>query len=208
MMSGVEISAIQQSIATNKKKQADDLLLRDKEIGRLNLTIATLQSTITKQTDQNTQLKESLIKVMSELELHGTLLETEKEARSRAVVAREQAEGALEMTRQERESFRQRLVDAEALLSSATSQRTQIVELENAVMHAKEQTRLSHDNKGALDAQIQAIHRDNENYQRKIVALETRNEGLIKEKAVLGEEVASLREQVGTKNKHTHPLDT
>ena len=201
-MSDVEITALQRSIAIHKQKQAEDISQRDKEIGRLNLSIATLQSTIAKQTDQNTQLKESIVKVMSELELRGTMLETEKETRCRAVVAREQAEGALEMTRQERESFRKRLVDAEALLSSASSHRAQIAELEQSLMHAKEQTRLIHDSKLALDAQIQVMNRDNDSHKMKIVALETRTEAMTKEKSLLCEEMATLREQV------THSIDT
>ena len=167
-----------------------------KDDGRLNLTIATLQATIAKQTDQNTQLKESLVKVMHELELRGAMLVTEKEARSRAVVAREQAEGALEMTRQECESFRKRLLDAEALLSSTSSQRAQLGELEQSLIHAKEQTRLIHDSKLALDSQVQVINRDNESNKMKIVALEARIDAMTKEKTLLGEEVATLQEQV------------
>ena len=203
MLSDSEITHLNRSIALHKQKQSEEIEIREKEIHRLRLENATLQSQLSQHYDQHAQVKERLVKTMTELEMRGAMIDAEKDRANRAIVAKEQAEGALEMTRQERESFRKRLAEAETLVASASSQRAQLADLEQSLMHGREQVRLMHDSKSALDSQLLITNRDLESQKWKVGSLEARVESLIKEKSTVTEECSELRQALA-KQRSSH----
>ena len=194
MMSDGELAFLQQSIASHKQKQVEEIAARDKEIHRLRLDVSTLQANLVNHQESYAQLKERLVKAMTEVEMNKSLVDAEKDRASRAVVARDQAESAVEIIRQERDSLRKRLADAETLVAAASQQRATLAELETALMHAREQVRMVNDSRGALEAQLAATVREMESCKQRAGGLEARVEALARERLASSEEAAEARQ--------------
>jgi hypothetical protein len=154
MMSDTDLVTLQRTIASNKAKQVEEIASRDRKIADLSLQLANVTAAAAKQQDQYAHIKESLAKMMHEMDLRTAAVEAERERAAKAVLRCDVAESEAALHRQERDAARQLLATAESLASASSHQRQQLAELENALVHARDQNRLLHEGKAAVDAQV------------------------------------------------------
>jgi hypothetical protein len=196
MLSDIEISHLQRSIMFNRKKQAEEITVRDNEISNLRLEVHSLKNVISKHQDSYSVVKEKLIKALTEFDLRGVLYDSEITKNVKLTQSLNHAEGAVEMMRQEKDFVRKQLGEAENLLAQSSHQRIRTQEMEAALQHCREQIRLLTDNKSIQESQLLASGRDLEGSRYKHDSLMLRVDVVMKEKEKLLEDVADIKQQL------------
>eukprot|EP00596_Hydrurales_sp_CCMP1899_P000321 CAMPEP_0119053596 /NCGR_PEP_ID=MMETSP1177-20130426/74528_1 /TAXON_ID=2985 /ORGANISM="Ochromonas sp, Strain CCMP1899" /LENGTH=930 /DNA_ID=CAMNT_0007033587 /DNA_START=184 /DNA_END=2973 /DNA_ORIENTATION=- len=180
----------------NRKKQSEEITVRDNEISNLRQEAHSLKNVISKHQDSYSVVKEKLIKSMTEFELRGALNDAEITKNVKLTQSLNQAEGAVEMMRQEKDFVRKQLGESENLLAQFSHQRLQTQEMDNALQHCREQIRLLSDNKNIQDSQLLVSCRDLEGSRYKHDSLMLRMDVVMKDKEKLIEDTVDLKQQL------------
>jgi hypothetical protein len=196
MLSDSEILHLQRSIAFHRSKQAEVIASRDAVISNLQFDVKNMNSVILKHRDEYAIIKEKLVKVMTEFEMRGILLDAEKQKNSISSAAVDLKENSLVIARQEIEFLRKQLAETEGLLTLGSQQRNKVQELETSLLHLREQIRLLTDSKSTLESQLHSVGRELEDSKFKFASAEMKIELTLKEKSFLCEEISELKQQI------------
>jgi hypothetical protein len=196
MLTDSEILHLQRSIAFHRSKQVEVIASRDAVISNLQFDVKNMNSVILKHRDEYAIIKEKLVKVMTEFEMRGILLDAEKQKNSVSSAAVDLKENSLVIARQEIEFLRKQLAETEGLLSLGSQQRNKVQELETSLLHSREQIRLLTDNKSTSESQLHSIGRELEDSKLKCASAEMKIELTLKEKSFLCEEISELKQQI------------
>lgn len=194
MLTDSEIFHLQRSIALHRSKQVEVIASRDAVISNLQFDVKNMNSVILKHREEYAITKEKLVKVMTEFEMRGILLEAEKQKNSVSLAAVDLKENSLVIARQEMVFVRKQLAEAEVLVTLSSQQRNKVQELETSLLHSREQIRLLTDNKITSESQLHLIGRELEESKFKHASAEMKVELALKEKSFLCEEISELKQ--------------
>ena len=196
MLTDTEIIHLQRSIAFHRSKQVEVIASRDAVISNLQFDVKNMNSVILKHRDEYAIIKEKLVKVMTEFEMRGILLDAEKQKYSVTLAAVDLKENSLVIARQEIEFLRKQLAESEGLVTLGSQQRNKVQELETSLLHSREQIRLISDNKSTSESQLHSLGRELEDIKFKCASAEMKIELTLKEKSFLCEEISELKQQL------------